>query len=155
MSPNPALHDCELVISRLLDAPCELVYACFTEPEHLARWGFGPEGLTVTVEHQDISIGGMFRVRMHSPHGIDCRLQGTYLELAKPERIVFTHIWIREDGSLARETLVTITLKPNGNGTELILRQTGLSSRASRDGHLEGWNSTLDRLTGYIFQHRP
>jgi len=142
----------ELIINRLLDAPRELVYACFTEPAHLARWGFGPEGLTVDVEHQDIREGGMFRVRMHSPQGIDCRLQGFYRELIKPEKVVFTHTWVLEDGSLAKETLVTILLKTSGNGTELILRQTGLPSAGSRDGHEEGWNSTLDRLGTYLRQ---
>jgi uncharacterized protein YndB with AHSA1/START domain len=146
--------DFELVINRLLDAPRELVYACWTEPEHLARWGGGPEGLTVDVEYQDIREGGMFRVRMHSPHGIERRLQGFYRELKKPERIAFTHVWIHEDGSLATETLVTITLKTSGNKTELTLRQSGLPSTASRDGHGEGWNSTLDRLTDYLFRSR-
>lgn len=143
----------ELVISRAFDAPRELVYACFTEPEHLARWGFGPEGLQVDVEYQDIREDGMFRVRMHSPHGIDARLQGTYRELTAPERIVFTHVWILEDGSTAPETLVTITLKSSGNAvnrTELTLRQTGLPSEASRAGHAEGWESTFDRLAGYL-----
>lgn len=151
MKPDMSTH--ELVLTRTFDAPRELVYACFTEPEHLARWGFGPEGLTVDVEHQDIHEGGMFRVRMHSPHGIDCRLQGTYRELRAPERIVFTHAWILEDGSTAPETLVTITLKPSGNAmnrTELTLRQTGLPSEASRAGHEEGWASTFDRLAGYL-----
>jgi uncharacterized protein YndB with AHSA1/START domain len=144
----------ELVINRLLDAPRELVYACWTDPEHMARWGFGPEGLTVDVEHQDIREGGMFRVRMHSPHGIDCRLQGFYRELVAPEKIVFTHTWILEDGSLAKETLVTVTLKTSGNATELTLRQTGLPSQDSRDGHEEGWNSTLDRLSDYLSRNR-
>src|SRR5690606_17714994 len=102
-----------------------LVYACWTEPEHLARWGGGPEGLTVDVEYQDIRVDGMFRVRMHSPHGIDCRLQGMYRELVEPGKVVFTHAWVLEDGSLAPETLVTITLKPAGKAmekTELTLR---------------------------------
>lgn len=150
-----ASPDQELVITRLLDAPRELVYACWTEPEHLARWGGCPEGLNVDVEFQDIRVDGMFRVRMRSPHGIDCRLQGMYRELVKPEKVVFTHAWVLEDGSLAPETLVTITLKPAEKGTEkteLTLRQTGLRSQASRDGHREGWESTLDRLADYLFR---
>jgi uncharacterized protein YndB with AHSA1/START domain len=151
---NQNSQNFELVISRLLDAPRDLVYACFTDPAHMARWGGGPEGLTVDVEHQDIREGGMFRVRMHSPQGIDCRLQGFYRTLVKPEKIVFTHTWILEDGSLAQETVVTILLKTSGNGTELTLRQSGLPSAGSRDGHEEGWSSTLDRLSGYLFNHR-
>jgi uncharacterized protein YndB with AHSA1/START domain len=147
--------DFELVINRVLNAPRELVYACWTEPEHLARWEGAPEGLTVFVEHQDIREGGMFRIRMYSPQGIDCRLQGVYRELVKPEKIVFTHTWNLEDGSLAKETVVTILLKTTGNGTELTLRQTGLPSAGSKDGHEEGWNSTFDRLADYLFQGRP
>ncbi len=140
----------ELIIQRRLNAPRELVYACWTEPEHLARWGGAPEGLTVDVEHQDIRESGMFRVRMRSPHGVDCRLQGMYRELVKPEKIVFTHAWLREDGSPAHETLVTILLKEMGNETLLTLMQTGLDSAPSRDGHAEGWNSTVDRLAAYV-----
>lgn len=150
MKHNTETHDFELVINRLLDAPPELVYACFTDPDHLARWGGAPEGMTVSVEYQDIRVDGMFRVTMRSPDGIDYRLQGTYRELTAPSRVAFTHAWIHEDGSPAPETLVTIDLKPNGKGTELILRQTGLPSAGSRDGHAEGWTSTLDRLAGYL-----
>ncbi len=142
-----------LVIRRLLDAPRELVYACFTDPGHMARWGFGPEGLAVDVEHQDIREGGSFRVRMHS-RDIDVRLQGRYRELVKPERVVFTHAWFNEDGSLEKETLVTIVLKQDGKGTELTLTQTGFASKGVRDGHEEGWNSTLDRLAGYLSRPR-
>jgi uncharacterized protein YndB with AHSA1/START domain len=144
----------ELRITRLFEAPRELVYACFTEPEHLARWGFAPEGLTVDVDYQEIRVGGMFRVRMHSPQGVDARLQGVYRELVKPERISFTHAWILEDGSLAPETIVTISLKTVGNKTELTLTQTGLPSQGSRDGHEEGWNSTFDRLADYLSRGR-
>jgi uncharacterized protein YndB with AHSA1/START domain len=154
MNTNPTLKNHELVINRLLDAPRELVYACWTDPEHLARWGGAPEGMTVIVEYQDIRVHGLFRICMRSPDGIDYRLQGTYQELVKPERIVFTHAWIHEDGSLAKETLVTITLKTSGNGTELTIRQTGLTSEASREGHEEGWNSTFDRLADYLSKAR-
>jgi uncharacterized protein YndB with AHSA1/START domain len=150
--PDSTSHD--LVINRFFDAPRELVYACWTDAEHLARWGGAPEGLTVTVEEQDIRVGGAYRICMTSPDGDEYRLQGVYRELIAPEKIVFTHAWIMPGGISAPETLVTIQLKKSGNGTELIFRQTGLTSPDARDGHTQGWNSTFDRLTDYLFTMR-
>lgn len=141
----------DLVITRLFDAPRELVYACWTDPEHLARWGGAPEGLTVTVEQQDIRVGGAYKICMTSPDGDEYWLQGIYRELVAPEKIVFTHAWIMPDGNSAPDTLVTILLKNTvKNGTELIFRQTGLPSPEARDGHAEGWNSTFDRLAAFL-----
>lgn len=140
----------ELLITRLFDAPRELVYACWTDPEHLARWGGAPEGLTVVVEEQDIRVGGSYRICMRSPEGDEYRLQGVYRELVAPEKIVFTHAWVLQDGTSAPETLVTILLEKSKNGTELIFRQTGLPSRDARAGHEEGWRSTFDRLGAFL-----
>lgn len=144
----------ELVIRRLFDAPPELVFACWADATHLARWGGAPEGFTVTIERQDIRVGGGFKIGMRSPDGNTFWLQGRYREITEPVRIAFTHAWLGEDGHPAPETLVTIELRPHGKGTELTLRQTGLPSKASCDGHGEGWNSTLDRLADHLERMR-
>lgn len=144
----------DLVMHRVLDAPPDLVYDCWTTPEHLARWGGAPEGLTVEVEYQDIREGGTFRIRMRSPYGIDSRLEGTYRELIRPRKIVFTHAWVHEDGSLAPETVVTIVLEAAGEKTRLTLTQTGLDSLPARDGHAAGWTSTFERLSGFLNETR-
>ncbi|HEY8311446.1 MAG TPA: SRPBCC domain-containing protein, partial [Gemmatimonadaceae bacterium] len=94
--------------------------------------------------------GGVYRLVMRSPEGVDHALQGVYMEVVAPERLVFTHVWLDRNGKPGKETLVTITFRSIGNKTELTLHQIGLDSAASRDGHRGGWNSTFDRLAGYL-----
>lgn len=142
--------DTELVMTRVFDAPRALVFSAWTETEHLERWQNAPMGFTVTIEKSDIRPGGSFRVCMHAPDGTDHWLQGVYREVVPPERLVFTHSWTDASGNPGKETLVTITFADRGGKTELTLRQTGLASVASRDGHREGWNSTFNRLAGYL-----
>ena len=140
----------ELVVTRLIDAPRSLVYQAWTDPEHLKHWQGAPRGFTVSVEESDVRPGGQFRLCMHSPELGDHRLQGTYREVIPPERLVFTHCWLNVDGKSGKETLVTIVFKDCDGKTELTLRQTGFKSVESRDGHEQGWASTLDRFKEYV-----
>ncbi|MGH7532726.1 MAG: SRPBCC family protein [Gemmatimonadales bacterium] len=140
----------ELVITRVFEARRELVFAAWTEREHLDRWQGAPQGFTVTVEQSDIRPGGKYRICMRSPDGVDHWLQGTYREVVHPERLVFTHMWTDAHGTPGPETLVTVTLVEHAGKTELTLRQTGFPSDGSRDGHRDGWTSTFDRLAEYL-----
>jgi len=155
MSANPihnpsASGENELIITRLLAAPRDLVYAAWTEPQHLDQWQNAPQEMTVTVEKSDIRTGGEFRIVMREPNGTEHRLQGKYLEVVTPERLVFTHTWLSVEGKPGPETLVTIAFAERGNQTELTLRQTGFTSADARDGHSYGWTSTFDRLADYL-----
>ena len=78
----------ELVITRVFDAPRELVFECWTEPEHLRHWQGAPRGFTVTSHETDIRPGGFFRICMRSPDGVEHWLEGDYREMVKPERLV-------------------------------------------------------------------
>lgn len=145
----------ELLMTRIFDAPRELVFAAFTEREHLKRWQGAPVAMTVTIEKSDIRPGGSYRICMHAPNGDQHWLEGEYLEVVAPERLVYTHCWLDAAKRRGRETLVTITFAERDGGTELTLRQTGLVSTASRDGHEHGWASTFDRLAGYLGTTTP
>ncbi len=150
----PAAPPNELVMTRVLDAPRTLVFAAFTERKHLERWQGAPEGMTVTVEESDIRPGGRYRICMHAPDGAEHWLEGVYREVVPPERLVFTHSWLDARMQPTIETLVTITFAERGGKTELTLRQTGLASPASRDGHEKGWASTFNRLQDYLEKAR-
>jgi uncharacterized protein YndB with AHSA1/START domain len=155
MSANPihnpvTARENELIITRLLAAPRDLVYAAWTEPEHLEKWQNAPQEMIVTVEKSDIRTGGEFRIMMREPNGTEHRLQGEYLEVVTPERLVFTHTWLSVEGKPGPETLVTITFTERDGQTEITLRQTGFKSAEARDGHSFGWTSTFDRLTEYL-----
>jgi uncharacterized protein YndB with AHSA1/START domain len=142
-------------MTRTFDAPRELVFAAFTTREHLERWQGAPMGMTVTVEQSDIRPGGKYRICMHGADGAEHWLEGVYREVVKPERLVYTHTWLDAQKQPGKETLVTITFADRGGKTELTLRQTGLVSPASREGHEKGWGSTFDRLAGYLPTAKP
>jgi uncharacterized protein YndB with AHSA1/START domain len=141
----------ELVITRVFDAPRELVFECWTQPDHLQHWQGAPRGFTVTASESDIRPGGYFRICMRSPEGVDSWLQGGYREIVRPERLVFTHSWLDSARKPAgKPTLMTVTLLERDGKTELTLRQTGFAAVESRDGHKYGWNSALDVLADYL-----
>lgn len=150
LQPNVDQQEPVLVITRLINAPRALVFQAWTDPKHLKHWQSVPRGFTVTVEEYDIRTGGGFMICMHSPERGDHRVRGTYREVVPPERLVFTHCWLDADGKPGNETLVTILFNDCGGKTELTLRQTGFTSIASRDGHEQGWASTLDRFMEYV-----
>ena len=75
---------------REFDAPRELVFSAFTEPEHLAQW-WGPNGFTTTTTSFDMRPGGVWSFVMHGPDGRDYQNRITYEEIVPPERIVYRH----------------------------------------------------------------
>lgn len=139
-----------LVITRVFDAPRRLVFECWTKPEHLEHWKGAPRGFTVTVNETDIRPGGVSRICMRSPEGVEHWLRVVYREIVEPELLVFTHVWLDSEANAGNETLVTITFTERDGKTELTLSQTGFQSVESRDGHAYGWTSALDVLAEYL-----
>jgi uncharacterized protein YndB with AHSA1/START domain len=150
MGKSSNAEELDLVITRVFDAPRELVFDAWTKAEHLQHWQGAPRGFTVTTEKSDIRPGGGFRICMRSPEGLDHWLQGLYREVARPERLVFTHAWLDATGKANQETLVTVTFVERGGKTEMTLRQSGFKSAESRDGHRLGWTSAFDALGDYL-----
>lgn len=88
---NISTADRELRISRLLNAPIELVWEVFTTPEHIKNW-WGPNGFTNTIHTMDVKPGGLWELVMHGPDGTDYKNKSVYKEIVKPTKIVFDHI---------------------------------------------------------------
>jgi len=135
----------ELTIRRTFDAPRTLVFAAWTEPQHLARWSC-PRGFTFTDNAAELRVGGTFTARMRSAQGTDHRLRGVYREIVPPERLVFTHSWVDENGQAGPETIVTVTLTERNGRTDMTFHQGIFDSVSSRDGHEQGWSSCFERL---------
>jgi uncharacterized protein YndB with AHSA1/START domain len=139
--------DREIVVSRVFDAPRELVFKAWTEPQHLVHW-WGPKGFTNTVKQIDVRPGGVWRYVMHGPDGTDYENTIVYNEVVQPERIVYSHGESENDPD---QFQVTVTMAEQGNKTHLTMRML-FKSAAARDmvvkeyGAIEGANSTLDRL---------
>jgi len=85
------MSDREIVTARLIDAPRERVFEAFRDPDHLAQW-WGPKGFTSTFHEFDPRPGGVWRFVMHGPDGADYPNKSVFVEVVKPERIVFRHV---------------------------------------------------------------
>jgi uncharacterized protein YndB with AHSA1/START domain len=141
--------DRELAITRVFDAPRDLVFKVWTQPEHLVRW-LGPRGFAAPSAEMDVRPGGAYRACIRSPEGADYWMQGVYREIVAPERLVFTFAWEDEGGRPGRETLVTVTFADHSGKTKLTFHQAPFESVADRDSHQEGWAECLDRLGAYL-----
>ena len=141
---DPAKTGYALEISRSFDAPPALVFKAWSSKEHLLRW-WGPKDFTATSEKLEFLEGGSYRHAIHGPDGKSYGMSGVYREIVEPERIVFTFAWDDEP-----ETLVTVTIRPEGDGTRLTFRQEPFADAASRDSHESGWGECLDRLVAEI-----
>ena len=138
-----------LVITRVFDAPRELVFKAWTEPAHMAQW-FGPRGFTSKVLKHDLRAGGAYRVHMVGPDG-DHWSQGVYREVVPPERLAMTFGWGDANGNRTRpETTLTLLFEDVGGKTRLTLHNAVFESVTARDMHNEGWTSSLDCLAEYL-----
>jgi uncharacterized protein YndB with AHSA1/START domain len=142
----------EIRITRVFDAPRELVWKAWTTPEMLVHW-FGCAAFSTVSADADLREGGEWRVVMRAPDGEDFPAFGRYLELVPVERIVMTHQWEKEVAGVNPahfETLVTVLLREEEGGTIMNFHQTGLATEASRDSHIGGWCDSMDALADVI-----
>jgi uncharacterized protein YndB with AHSA1/START domain len=137
-----------LTLKRRLDAPPAKVYAAWTDPEKIARW-FGPAQVVAGSVRADIDarIGGRYRVSFKMQDGEHHEVAGVYREMVPNQRLTFSWAW---HSTPERESQVTVSLKPDGDGTLLTLHHEQLFDQAARDGHESGWIGTLDKLEKYI-----
>ncbi len=139
-----------LVITRIFDAPRDLVFKCWTDPEHMAKW-HGPKGFTSTVLKNDLRPGGAYRIHMRGPDGDDHWTQGVFREIVEPERLVMVGSWADAEGNPTRpETVLTLTFEDVDGKTKLTLHNSGFESVSARDSHRGGWSSSLDCLAEYL-----
>lgn len=138
--------DRDIVATRVLDAPRELVWAAWTDPEQIARW-WGPRGFTNTIEVMDVRPGGTWRFVMHGPDGRDYRNESVYVEVAKPERLVLDHV--------APAFRMTATFAEEGGKTRVTVRMrfptAALRDRVAREvGAVEGLAQNLEKLGEHL-----
>ncbi len=146
-----AASDLEIVVTRELAAPPELVWIAWTEPAHVARW-WGPRGFTNTIHEMDVRPGGAWRLTMHGPDGTDYRNEHRFVEVVRPERLVMDHL-------TAPRFRLTATFEARGAGTVVTMRQT-FATAADRDVALhrfhadEGLRENVERLGEYLGAER-
>jgi uncharacterized protein YndB with AHSA1/START domain len=151
-----AAADRQLVISRAISAPREVVFEAFTEVRHLSRW-WGPEGFTTTTRAFEFRVGGEWEFVMHGPDGTDYQEWITWTEIVPPERIVLRHGEFRGDPNAFDSVL---TFEADGAATQIEMR-TVFPTKALRDEAvekyhaIEGGHQTLSNLAAYITEIAP
>jgi uncharacterized protein YndB with AHSA1/START domain len=153
-SPTANPLERELTLTRIFDAPRELVFEAWTDPVHLKRW-WGPRGFTTPACNVDLRIGGAWRIVMRFPDGVNEHIMdAVYREIAPPERLSFTNVALDKDGKRLLEGTTSITLEDLGGKTKLTLytRMRGLVPYADRmlEGMEPGWSQSLERLAEEI-----
>jgi uncharacterized protein YndB with AHSA1/START domain len=138
-----------LEITRVFDAPRELVFAAWLDPEQLVEWS-GPDGFTVPFIEGDPVPGGAWRMCMKSAEHGEIWSHGVWREVVPPQRLSFTTAWEASDGSPEHEMLITVTLTDLGGRTEMHFHQAAFASDESRDGHNEGWTECFDKLDALL-----
>jgi uncharacterized protein YndB with AHSA1/START domain len=144
--------DREILITRVFDAPRELVFAAWTDPERVVRW-WGPKGYSSFACKIDLRIGGGFSLKMRGPDGAVYPCTGVFREVVRPERIVYTGPSEKNHpcgAGLPPNAIVTVTFAEYDGKTTLSIH-TRLESASDHDaavgaGFVPGWASTLDRL---------
>ena len=135
-----------LTLKRRLNAPPERVYDAWTDAEKIAQW-FGPAQIKVLQAEADARIDGAFRILMQSPDGEHHDVSGIYREVVPNETLVFTWAW---RSTPERCSLVTVSIKPDGDGSLLTLTHEQFFDETARDQHEEGWAGSLDKLERYV-----
>jgi uncharacterized protein YndB with AHSA1/START domain len=152
---EPAVADREIVISRVVDAPRELVFEAFTETRHLSRW-WGPEGFTTSTRSFEFRVGGVWDFVMHGPDGTDYPEWITWTEIVAPERIAMLHGEFRGDPDAFESS---VAFEAAGAATRVVMR-TVFPTRELRDQAvekyhaIEGGEQTLSNLAAYLAASR-
>lgn len=147
--------DTEIVMTRLFDAPRELLWQVWTDPSHVANW-WGPKGFTTTTHRMDVRSGGEWKYVMHGPDGRDYQNHIAYLEVARPSRLRYKHggdvdcepvnfevvVTFDAAGPAGKQTLLTMRLSfPSKNAKDFVVREYNA---------VEGGKQTIGRLAEYV-----
>ena len=143
--------DREIVISRLFDAPRELIWKLWTTPEHIAKW-WGPVDFTNTTYEMDVRPGGVWRYTMHGADGVDYADKVVYVEVVENERLEYSHS--SEDDPDFKAFRTRVTFEEKGAQTEVTMRirleSVEEKNRLMKFGAVEGGHSTLYCLAEYL-----
>ena len=147
----------DLVITRIFDAPRELVFKAWTEPERAMKW-WGPKDFTAPICKIDLRVGGKYHFCMRSPDGKDFWSTGVYKEIKFPEKLVCTDSFADEHGNVVPashygmmndfplEMLVTVTFEDMNGKTKMTLVHAGMPAGDMGEMASMGWNQSLDKL---------
>ena len=147
----------EVLITRLFDAPLELVWQAWTDPQHFMLW-WGPKDYTCPFCQIDLRVGGKYLNCMRSPTGKEYWGTGTFLEIVPMQHLMFTDSFADEQGNVVPATyygmstdyplemLVTVTFEEVNGKTKMTLRHSDLPAGPDTEGTHQGWSESFDKL---------
>ncbi|GMQ82235.1 MAG: SRPBCC domain-containing protein [Rhodothermia bacterium] len=135
-----------LKLSRIINGSREEVFDAWTNPDKICQWS-APEGISIEQSDVDLREGGEYLLLMNSPENKTHTAFGTYREVKRPSRLVYTWDWKEEDNRMG-DTLVTVEFNEMGETTEVVITHELFPNDEARDGHDMGWASCLNRLEG-------
>lgn len=150
--PDPKL---DLVLERVVDVPRELVWAAWTQPDHLSKW-FTPAPWTVSACEIDLRPGGRFRTVMRSPEGVEHDNVGCYLEVVPFERLVWTDALLPGYRPSSQPFMTAVvSMEPHGTTgtryTAIALHKDEAGRKQHEEmGFHEGWGKALDQLVAHV-----
>jgi uncharacterized protein YndB with AHSA1/START domain len=147
--------DREIVISRVVDAPRELVWEAMTNPEHVVNW-WGPRGFTINVEKMEVKEGGEWKLTMHGPDGAEYPNHHVFTEVVKPERMVFLKSGERKGGgthvnAVSTWTFDTVEEKKTRVTIRMVFETAEFRDKVVKEYNaVQGGNETLARLGEFL-----
>ncbi|MGZ7047256.1 MAG: SRPBCC family protein [Methanobacterium sp.] len=153
----------ELFIERKFNAPRDLVWKAWTDPDIFVQW-WGPKDFTTPVARMDLRVGGEYFSCMRSPDGQDFCSKGVYREIVPSKRLVMTDSFADKEGNkvsathyglgedFPMEMQIKVTLEEEGDKTKLTLKHSDVTnlSEAELSDMKQGWNESLDKLAEYL-----
>jgi uncharacterized protein YndB with AHSA1/START domain len=133
-----------VTLRRTFAIPREAVFEAWTDPQALMTW-FGGQIARTLDAAIDLRPGGAFRLTMQSGEEIGA-VEGTYVVVEPPQRLVFTWRWDRRDVEGGRESLVTVEFRDRDGATEVVIKHEGIETGDSWAFHMRGWTASLDQL---------
>jgi len=153
LAKHDAVSDAELAarpsltLTRRFSAAPEKVYAAWADPQRLVQW-FGPGSVEEGSVKADIDlrVGGRYRISFRA-NGNYNEVGGVYREVVPNQKLVFSWAW---HSTPERESLVTISIRPEGSGTLLVFNHAQFVDEQARDNHQRGWTDLLGKLETYL-----
>jgi uncharacterized protein YndB with AHSA1/START domain len=156
---NSKSNEDAVVIERTFDAPIDLVWQMWTDPEHFKQW-YGPQGFSVPVAEMDLRVGGKRLICMASPDGsMKMWTTGEYTEIVPKVRLVYTESQADENGNLLSpgamgmpegypaKTEVSVVLEVLDGRTKMVMTHAGIPAESGGSG---GWEQAFDKLAEHI-----
>ena len=145
--PTTVAEGFKLTVTRIINAPCAMVFRAWTEPEQLAQW-FGPAEVELRDLKVEVKMGGAFRVHFVSKTG-DHIATGNYREIVPNQRLKFSWSW---EHYAMPDSVVTVNFEDLGQTTRLTLVHEGLPDQEDADDHTKGWTSMIEKFARLMEQ---